>query len=102
VSLEKVATPSTGHDEGQEAQLKPTGNPSEAPDVTTLVFQFEVEDTGQGVLEHLQQEIFKPFIQGDLALSKKYGGTGLELAILRPTRETDAWKNQPQKHYQRR
>lgn len=46
-----------------------------------LLFDFEVEDTGPGVPEHLQQEIFKPFVQGDLALSKKYGGTGLGLAI---------------------
>jgi osomolarity two-component system, sensor histidine kinase SLN1 len=46
-----------------------------------LLFEFEVEDTGPGVPEHLQQEIFKPFVQGDLALSKKYGGTGLGLAI---------------------
>jgi osomolarity two-component system sensor histidine kinase SLN1 len=48
---------------------------------TDLLFEFEVEDTGPGVPEHLQQEIFKPFVQGDLALSKKYGGTGLGLAI---------------------
>ena len=46
-----------------------------------LLFEFEVEDTGPGVPDHLQQEIFKPFVQGDLALSKKYGGTGLGLAI---------------------
>ena len=44
-------------------------------------FDFEVEDTGTGIPEHLQQEIFKPFIQGDLALSKKHGGIGLGLAI---------------------
>jgi osomolarity two-component system sensor histidine kinase SLN1 len=46
-----------------------------------LHFEFEVEDTGPGVPEYLQQEIFKPFVQEDLALSKKYGGTGLGLAI---------------------
>lgn len=46
-----------------------------------LLFDFEVEDTGAGVPEHLQQEIFKPFVQGDLTLSKKHGGTGLGLAI---------------------
>ncbi|RMZ79352.1 hypothetical protein DV737_g3449, partial [Chaetothyriales sp. CBS 132003] len=47
----------------------------------SLNFDFEVEDTGPGVPEHLQQEIFKPFVQGDLALSRKHGGTGLGLAI---------------------
>lgn len=46
-----------------------------------MLFDFEVEDTGTGVPEHLQQEIFKPFVQGDAALSKKHGGTGLGLAI---------------------
>ncbi|RMZ88158.1 hypothetical protein DV736_g4626, partial [Chaetothyriales sp. CBS 134916] len=47
----------------------------------SLNFDFEVEDTGPGVPEHLRQEIFKPFVQGDLALSRKHGGTGLGLAI---------------------
>lgn len=46
-----------------------------------FVIDFEVEDTGPGIPEHLQQEIFKPFVQGDLALSRKHGGTGLGLAI---------------------
>ncbi|KIW90981.1 uncharacterized protein Z519_08764 [Cladophialophora bantiana CBS 173.52] len=46
-----------------------------------LMFDFEVEDTGSGIPEHLQQDIFKPFVQGDLALSKKHGGVGLGLAI---------------------
>jgi osomolarity two-component system, sensor histidine kinase SLN1 len=46
-----------------------------------LMFDFEVEDTGPGIPDHLQQDIFKPFVQGDLALSKKHGGVGLGLAI---------------------
>ena len=46
-----------------------------------LLFNFEVEDTGPGIPEHLRGEIFKPFVQGDVALSKKFGGTGLGLAI---------------------
>ena len=46
-----------------------------------LLFNFEVEDTGPGIPEQLRGEIFKPFVQGDVALSKKYGGTGLGLAI---------------------
>ena len=51
------------------------------PTLQGMRFDFEVEDTGTGIPEHLQQEIFKPFIQGDLALSKKHGGIGLGLAI---------------------
>ena len=47
----------------------------------TFAFEFEVEDTGPGIPEHLQKRIFEPFVQGDLGLSKKYGGTGLGLSI---------------------
>ena len=47
----------------------------------SLLFEFEVEDTGPGVPEDQQQEIFKPFVQGDLGLSKKHAGTGLGLSI---------------------
>ena len=54
---------------------------SPVPTPRQLDFDFEVEDTGPGVPEHLQKEIFKPFVQGDLALSRKHGGTGLGLAI---------------------
>lgn len=52
-----------------------------AADDKYLLFAFEVEDTGSGVPENLQQDIFKPFFQADSALSKKHGGTGLGLAI---------------------
>ena len=47
----------------------------------TLLFEFEVEDTGPGIPEDQQQRVFEPFMQGDLGLSKKYGGTGLGLSI---------------------
>ena len=46
-----------------------------------LGFDFEVEDTGPGVPADMMSEIWKPFVQGDLALSRKHGGTGLGLAI---------------------
>ena len=62
------------------------GTASEKPSITApptkrLNFDFECEDTGPGIPEDLHQEIFKPFVQGDLALSRKHGGTGLGLAI---------------------
>ena len=47
----------------------------------TLLFEFEVEDTGPGIPKSQQQKVFEPFMQGDLGLSKKYGGTGLGLSI---------------------
>lgn len=46
-----------------------------------LLFEFEVEDSGPGIAENLQQKIFEPFVQGDLRLTKKFGGTGLGLSI---------------------
>ena len=47
----------------------------------TLIFEFEVEDTGPGIPESQQQRVFEPFVQGDIGLNKKYGGTGLGLSI---------------------
>ncbi|KAK2000158.1 hsp90-like protein [Colletotrichum falcatum] len=51
------------------------------PGAKAYIFEFEVEDTGPGIAEHMQQKVFEPFVQGDLGLSKKYGGTGLGLSI---------------------
>ncbi len=51
------------------------------PNAKSYLFEFEVEDTGPGIAEHMQQKIFEPFVQGDLGLSKKFGGTGLGLSI---------------------
>jgi osomolarity two-component system sensor histidine kinase SLN1 len=62
----------------QVRERSPTPPPANA---RTMIFQFEVEDTGPGIPEHLQDRVFEPFVQGDLGLSKKYGGTGLGLSI---------------------
>ncbi|KAK4104362.1 hypothetical protein N658DRAFT_251537 [Parathielavia hyrcaniae] len=62
----------------QVRERSPTPPP---PNAKTYLFEFEVEDTGPGIPEHMQQKIFEPFVQGDLGLSKKYGGTGLGLSI---------------------
>jgi signal transduction histidine kinase/DNA-binding NarL/FixJ family response regulator len=43
----------------------------------------EVEDTGMGMDENLQSNLFKEFNQGDGTISRKYGGTGLGLAIVK-------------------
>ncbi|KAI1085149.1 putative histidine kinase SlnCl1 [Whalleya microplaca] len=51
------------------------------PSAKSYLFEFEVEDTGPGIPEHMQQRVFEPFVQGDIGLSKKYGGTGLGLSI---------------------
>ena len=43
--------------------------------------QLKVSDSGIGMTEEQQQNLFKPFAQGDSTVSKAYGGTGLGLAI---------------------
>jgi two-component system sensor histidine kinase/response regulator len=46
-----------------------------------LLIHFEVADSGIGIAPEIRNKLFKPFSQGDLSITKKYGGTGLGLII---------------------
>ena len=45
------------------------------------LIQFVVHDTGAGIPQEKQKEIFETFQQGDVSMSRKHGGAGLGLAI---------------------
>lgn len=42
-----------------------------------------VNDTGPGIPEDMQSQLFQPFIQADNSISRRFGGTGLGLALSR-------------------
>ena len=45
----------------------------------SCLFEFEIQDTGPGIEKDIQNKIFEPFVQGDVSLARKHGGTGLGL-----------------------
>jgi len=58
--------------------LHATAEPDAEGDLAVKII---VADTGQGMSEDVQSRLFKPFLQADAMMTRKYGGAGLSLAI---------------------
>ena len=54
---------------------------------TNIVVRFEVEDTGIGIASECLSRLFSSFEQADASVTKKYGGTGLGLALTKKISE---------------
>lgn len=48
-----------------------------------VTVHFEVQDTGIGIAQEMQEKIFDSFEQGSIQINREYGGTGLGLSIVK-------------------
>ena len=68
-------------DFGQKIDFKLTVKETRASGDANLII--EVRDRGIGIAKDVQEKLFTPFLQGDLSTTKKYGGTGLGLTLVK-------------------
>lgn len=53
----------------------------ESHNALAAVIRFAVKDTGLGINEDIQNKLFTAFVQADASTTRKFGGTGLGLAL---------------------
>lgn len=52
-------------------------------DEQSSMVSFEIKDTGIGMTEQQMENLFKPFVQANASIHRKYGGSGLGLSIVK-------------------
>ncbi|MGI0484107.1 PAS domain S-box protein [Pantanalinema rosaneae CENA516] len=65
------------------SRISPDGQVTQDKELTTHYAQITVSDTGQGIMPDFLPYVFDYFRQADAATTRKFGGLGLGLAIVR-------------------
>lgn len=68
---------------GNAVKFTNTGEISIVADTALERIRFKIEDTGIGISKEAQSSLFEPYVQADIAIMRKFGGSGLGLTIVK-------------------